>query len=123
MIDPWNEIERAMNKGESLTDYIADCLMKLKMFARSFNVSIVMVAHPTKAAEGIPTLRDIEGSMSWWNKCDNGLIVYRPKEKPNTCEIISAKVRELGAGRIGSCYFTVDSETEIFTPIQGGVTL
>jgi hypothetical protein len=45
--------------------------------------TVIMVAHPTKAgvAEGkVPSLADIEGSMNWYNKCDNGLIVARDPE-------------------------------------------
>lgn len=123
MIDPWNEIERAMEKGEMLTDYIGYCLMCLKNFCRRAKVSVIMVAHPTKAAIGrVPTLADIEGSMNWFNKCDNGLTVWRDEAQSNVCKIISSKVREEGAGRVGSCYFSVDSQTGIFTPNKGGVT-
>ena len=122
MIDPWNEIERAIAKGQNLTDYIGECLMAIKNFSRCFNVSIVMVAHPTKAAADKMALNlsDIEGSMNWFNKCDNGLIITR-EENSTTCKIASLKVREIGAGKVGSCYFTVDPKTEIYTPIYGGV--
>lgn len=58
-------------------------------------------------------------SMNWFNKCDNGLIVVRDPEK-NTSQVISAKVRETGAGKRGSCHFFVDPETGIYTPQQGG---
>lgn len=122
-IDPWNEIEQALMKGQSLTDYVRECLMALKQFARCYNVSIIMVAHPTKAAleEEKIGLAHIESSASWYNKADNGLIVVREAERPNVCKVISAKVRERGAGKLGACYFQVDPETEIFTPLYGGV--
>jgi archaellum biogenesis ATPase FlaH len=126
IIDPWNELERAKARDMLLTDYIGQCLMYLKQFARAMNVAVVLVAHPTKDAakdaakgERAITLIDIEGSMNWFNKCDNGLIVVR--EDGDKCKITSAKVREVGAGRRGSCYFTVDPETGIFTPTYGAV--
>ena len=124
LIDPWNEIERAKPRDMLMSDYIGVCLMYLKQFCRSYGAIVILVAHPTKAgvAEGkTPTLADIEGSMNWYNKCDNGLIVVRDPSKPVT-RIISAKVREIGAGKRGACYFTVDGDTGIFTPEHGAVT-
>ena len=121
LIDPWNELERARLEGENLTDYIGRCLMRVKMFARQTGCTMFMVAHPTKAANGRDvTLGDIEGSMHWFNKCDNGLIVkHEPGAKDTT--VISAKVREQPyAGRIGHCIFLVDQDTGIFYEQQGG---
>lgn len=123
-IDPWNELERAKPKDMLLTDYIGHCLMLLKQFCRSMGVTVIMVAHPTKAgvAEGkAPGLADIEGSMNWYNKCDNGLIVVRDPEA-STARVISAKCREIGAGKRGICHFYVDEKTGIFTPQVGAVT-
>lgn len=125
LIDPWNEIERAKPKEMLMTDYIGKCLMMLKQFCRMYNVTVFMVAHPTKAGveKGkVPTLADIEGSMNWFNKCDNGLIVHR-EDHTNACQVISAKVREIGAGRRGICHFMVDPGTGRFTAQYGGVSL
>lgn len=124
LIDPWNEIERAKPKDMLMTDYIGQCLMWLKGFCRTYAVTVILVAHPTKAGvtEGkVPTLADIEGSMNWYNKCDNGLIVVRDPEKSVT-RVISAKVRENGAGKRGVCYFDVDEDTGLFKPQYGAVS-
>jgi twinkle protein len=124
MIDPWNELERAKPRDMMLTDYIGECLMYLKQFCRSLQATVIMVAHPTKAgvAEGkTPSLADVEGSMNWYNKCDNGLIVVRDPEK-STAKIISAKAREAGSGKRGTCWFFVDEKTGVFTPQVGAVT-
>lgn len=124
MIDPWNELDRARGRDTTMTDYIGECLAMLKDFCRTFGVSVVVVAHPTKAVNEhggrIPGLADIEGSMNWYNKCDNGLIVVRETDK-NTARVISAKVREHGAGKVGAAHFFVDPETGIFTPQKGAV--
>ena len=66
-------------------------------------------------------MADIEGSMNWYNKCDNGLIVARDPSA-SSCRVISAKVREIGAGRRGECHFYVDEKTGVFTPQHGAVT-
>lgn len=124
LIDPWNELDRAKPERMMLTDYIGECLMMLKQFCRSLNVIVVVVAHPTKAVNEkggrAPTLADIEGSMNWFNKCDNGLIVVREDDR-SIARVISAKVREIGAGRRGVCHFTVDPNTGIYTPQHGAV--
>lgn len=124
VLDPWNEIERAKPKDITMGDYIGQCLMWLKQFCRMYSVAVTIVAHPTKAgvSEGkIPSLYDIEGSAHWANKCDNGLIVVRDTDRAGG-RVISAKVREIGAGKRGVCYFTVDEETGIFKPQHGAVS-
>lgn len=125
LIDPWNELERAKPKDMLLSDYIGQCLMWLKQFARFYGVTVCVVAHPTKAGvtDGkTPSLSDIEGSMNWYNKCDNGLIVVRDPDLDVT-RVISAKCREIGAGKRGVCYFDVDPETGLFTAQHGAVSL
>jgi len=124
MIDPWNELDRAKPRDMLLSDYIGDCLRLIKQFCRTFEVIVIVVAHPTKAVNEnggrVPNLSDIEGSMNWFNKCDNGVIVVR-EPNSNTSRVISAKVREIGAGSLGVCYFTVDPQTGVFTPQHGAV--
>lgn len=127
LIDPWNELEWARRpKDQTATEYIGECLKLIKYFSRMYDVAVVVVTHPTKdvgrdgKARNI-TLYDIDGSAHWYNKCDNGLIVVR---EPGTraTKVISAKVREKGAGKIGVCFFDVDPETEVFTPQIGAVS-
>ena len=109
-----------------MTDHIGQSLMLVKEFVRFFNCVVMIIAHPTKAvfdrgSSRVPGLADIEGSMNWYNKCDNGLIIWRDLGR-NSCKVISAKVREIGAGKTGECYFAVDPATGIFTPQHGAVT-
>ena len=65
MIDPWNELDRAKPKDMLLTDYIGECIMQIKDFCRSLGVTVIVLAHPTKAVNEnggrIPHLSDIEG--------------------------------------------------------------
>ena len=125
LIDPWNEIEHAKAKDVSMPDFIGQCIMEVKQFCRYFGVTVIMVAHPVKSAimEGrVPGLYDIDGSAHWANKADNGLIVARDSEGPGT-RIISRKVRERGAGKVGECHFHVNDKTGLFTPITGAVSL
>jgi twinkle protein len=124
LIDPWNELDRAKPRDMLMSDYIGESLMMVKDFCRTCNAIVIIVAHPTKAVNEnggrVAGLADIEGSMNWFNKCDNGLIVVRDAEK-NTARVISAKVREIGAGKLGVCHFWVDPLTGLYTPQVGGV--
>lgn len=125
LIDPWNELDRAKPRDMLMTDYIGECLREVKQFCRTCNAVVMVVAHPTKAVNEnggrVAGLADIEGSMNWFNKCDNGLIVVRDSGH-NSCRVISAKVREIGAGKVGVCHFTVDPATGIYTPQYGAVS-
>jgi twinkle protein len=115
VIDPWNELEHAKPRDQAMTDYVRDCLMYLKAFCRAHHVAMIMVAHPTKAHASDnrpPTLYDIEQSAAWFNKSDNGLIVARDQET-NQMKVISAKVRERGAGRRGSCLLLVNDDEQV----------
>jgi twinkle protein len=122
LIDPWNELDRAKPANMLMTDYIGECLRLVKQFCRMLNAVVIIVAHPTKAVNEnggrVCGLADIEGSMNWFNKCDNGLIVVRDAER-SASRVISAKVREIGAGKVGTCHFTVDPLTGIFKPQYG----
>jgi twinkle protein len=124
-IDPWNELERSKPKDMLMTDYIGESLMLVKQFCRTMNVVVIIVAHPTKAISQtggrITSLADIEGSMNWFNKCDNGLIVVRDSGH-NAAKVISAKVREHGAGKVGTCHFMVDPENGRYVPQYGAVS-
>lgn len=122
VIDPWNELEHAKPRDMTMSDYIMQCLMYLKQFVRAYNVSVILVAHPTKAHASDnrkPTLYDVEGSAAWFNKCDNGLIVSRDPEN-NHMTVNSAKVRERGAGKRGQCLLLVN-EYEQVTDLSGVV--
>jgi hypothetical protein len=57
--------------------------------------------------------------MNWYNKADNGLIVWR-EFGTNTAKVISAKVREHGAGKVGCCFFHVDEQSQGRRPKPGG---
>ena len=108
-----------------MTDYIGESLMLVKQFCRTMNVVVIIVAHPTKAINQtggrITSLADIEGSMNWFNKCDNGLIVVRDSGH-NAAKVISAKVREIGAGKVGTLPFPGRSgERPVCPPIRSGV--
>lgn len=107
VIDPWNELEHARGRNESVTEYTGRSIRELKRFARLRDIAIIVVAHPTKDVwrEGksrVPTLYDIEGSAHWFNKADHGLIVERCADLPDLTNIHIAKARFQETGERGA---------------------
>jgi twinkle protein len=103
LIDPWNEVEHARQKGESMTDYVARGIRMLKRFARDYNVVVIVVAHPTKMSRGKdgklerPTLYDISDSAHWYNKPDHGLVIYRQFEtEVSEIDVVKSRFDEAG---------------------------
>jgi hypothetical protein len=111
IIDPWNELEGEIGKEKSETQWIGECLSKIRKKARAMNVAIWVVAHPTKIQKDkdgnypIPTMYSISGSANWYNKADNGLVVYRNFEE-NYTEVHVQKVKFKYYGSHGSARFS-----------------
>jgi twinkle protein len=125
VIDPWNEVEHAKDPRELMTDYISRSLRKLKRFARSYEVAVIVVAHPTKEA-GLSdvSLYGIEGSAHWVNKPDHGLIVDRETNDEGDLTGLSVlkiqKVRfQPETGRKGEVLFGYDPDCDRFTYKNG----
>lgn len=80
VIDPWNEIDHRMARGDTTDTYIERSLRQLKRKMRRLGLVLVIAAHPTKLGHGdIPNLYSINGSANWRNKAEHGIIVFREK--------------------------------------------
>jgi len=85
VIDPWNEVSVADRPTEwTMEQWVSQCLRLIKSFARKHNVTVVIVAHPAKMRRDRfgkvpkPGLWDIADSAAWANRCDAGVVIYRP---------------------------------------------
>lgn len=104
VLDPWNEIEHKRRRDETETDYIGRAIRALKRFARRMDVSLWVVAHPSKPQKGYngpPSLYDISGSANWFNKADYGLVYHRPDKTINSGQLLVMKVRMGLEGKTG----------------------
>ena len=113
VLDPWNELEHKRARDETETDYIGRAIRSLKRFAKRHNVSLWVVAHPTKPQGkiGAPGLYDIAGSANWANKADYGLIYHRPDKTVNAGTLNVVKVRMGLPGRCDVAEVRFDEAT------------
>jgi twinkle protein len=126
VIDPWNNLEVQLQRGESETSYTARVLVKLRMFARQTGIHIILIAHPRKMSKDIngeyevPTAYDISGSAHFYNVADNILSVYRemPREgsDPSDCKttVYVQKVKTKYTGELGSVKFNYLRKTQSY---------
>ena len=81
VIDAFNKVK--LPKGVNKLDAINDVLTDLTAFAQTYNVVIILIAHPTKMQKGdnglysMPSLYDVSGSSDFRNQTHDGFCVYR----------------------------------------------
>jgi twinkle protein len=125
VVDPWNQVEHARERGESMVDYIGRSLRALARFGKLYQCIVIVVAHPTKDVSGkdgqvrIPTPYDIDGAAHWFNRADHCIIVHRPKQDQNEATIIVAKARFDEAGKKGRVEMKYDRATSRFMRLDG----
>ena len=119
VLDPWNEFDHRRPATLTETEYISECLGKLRRFARSHQLHIWLVAHPMKLRRRedetypVPTPYDISGSAHWRNKADNCLCVWRDEQNPqDPVKLYVQKIRFREVGKVG----VVDLQ---FNPVNG----
>jgi twinkle protein len=118
VVDPWNEIEHSRPPGKSETEYVSECLGRLRRFARHHNIHVWLVAHPTKlrknddGSEPVPGLWDISGSAHFRNKADAGLTIWRDIGDPSRpVQVHVMKIRFSETGEEGVVEFSYDKAT------------
>jgi twinkle protein len=138
LVDPYNKLERTKDKGESDTDYIGRMLDTLSLFSKQHDLLVILVAHPRKMNKDKgtklyerPSLYDISGSSTFYDKPDYGIVVFRNYTTKHT-ELAIPKVRFNNLGEGGECeldfckinnrYFTVGTEPDYETYIGRNFT-
>lgn len=109
VIDPFNELDYNCPAHMNQSDYIGECLTKMRRFARVHDVYFILVAHPRmlqKNDDGKydpPTLYQISGSANFYNKADVGICVHRDvMDGGNEVDIHIQKVRFKWVGHPGT---------------------
>lgn len=110
VLDPWNEIEHNRPQNQTETEYIGDCLRKIRIFAKAQQVHVWIVAHPQKLQKDKETGQypvagpyEISGSANWNNKPDVVISVWRQRSTAPIyeVEVHIQKVRHKYVGRLG----------------------
>lgn len=100
VIDPWNELDHDPPADMSRTEYTGWCIRRLKKFAMSSMVHLIVVAHPAKIQRDrdnkipIPTLYDIADSAHWANKPEVGVIVHRKSEDETLIRVAKSRYHD-----------------------------
>lgn len=122
VIDPWTEVEHQRPNGMTELEYLSRSISLIKMFAKSYNIHVIVVAHPTKILtnnEGvypIPTPYNIAGGAHWRNKGDNIFTVYRNvgKADEDITDVFIQKIRFAECGQVGSFSIRADKITNFY---------
>lgn len=108
IIDPVNELDLVIPKGESKSDYMGKLIMRLKALADDYSLFMIVAAHPPKdgvekrqSRRTLMTLNDGADTANWGNKSDYGWCVWRPfmgEDSPTYLHIDKTKDHEVMGG-------------------------
>jgi twinkle protein len=115
VLDPWNYVESRQTGNQSETQYINECLTKIKVFCATYGVHFILVAHPTKLKKEngkfeIPTLYHISGSAHFFNKTDDGFTLWRDYET-GIVDVHRQKVKRSWLGSLGRSSYRYNTFT------------
>lgn len=120
VIDPWNELDHVRPPDLTITEYTGLAIKRFKKFARTYNVHVMVIAHPAKMRRDkdgqfpTPTLYDISDSAHWVNKPDLGLVVH--KAESGNALIMVQKCRYKGKiGEVGDVEMEFSRYSNRFT--------
>jgi len=116
VLDPWNYVESRQTSHQSETQYINECLTKIKVFCATYGVQFILVAHPTKLKKEngkfeVPTLYHISGSAHFFNKTDDGLALWRDYET-GIVDVHRQKVKRSWLGSLGRSSYKYNTLTK-----------
>ena len=124
VIDPFNKI-RDINGNESgdVNVYTLEYLSKIEIFAKKYDVLVIVVAHPTKMYKGTdgkieePTMYNIKGGGEWYDASYHGLLVHRDYDAQTVkAKVLKVKFQNLGENG-AEAHFTWERRSGSFVPI------
>lgn len=139
ILDPWSQIEHARTNAEPETTYVQRSIRRAKSFARTFDVHVAIVAHPTKqrrledGSYAMPEGYEISGSAHWFNGVDLGVTIHRAPplilddsgenwtpDPKSTRVLIRAWKKKIHRvmGKPGDAYASFDSNTNRYSAAE-----
>ena len=123
VIDPYNYITQDRNGEDNEHQFINRMLTRLVAFARSHDVHIFLVAHPSKmptdntGKSAIPNGHHVSGSAAFFSKADLGITVHRTDNNP---QVHCWKCRFKWQGQLGSTTLSYNLDNGVFSEKRYG---
>ena len=121
VIDPFNKV-RAQDASGDVNVYTLEYLSKIEIFAKKYDVLVIVVAHPTKMYKGAdgkieePNMYNIKGGGEWYDASYHGLLVHRDYEaKTVKVKVLKVKFQNLGENGAES-HFKWEHKSGCFVP-------
>ena len=121
VIDPFNKVRQVDASGD-VNVYTLDYLSKIEVFARKYDVLVIVVAHPTKMYKDKdgkmeePTMYNIKGGGEWYDSSYHGLLVHRDYEAKTTkVKVLKVKFQNLGENG-AEAHFTWEPKSGCYIP-------
>lgn len=103
IIDPFNKVRDTESSNMDVNTYTLEYLTKIEIFAKKYDVLVIIVAHPTKMYKDAngnieePTMYNIKGGGEWYDASYHGILVHRNYvEKTVKAKILKVKFQNLG---------------------------
>jgi twinkle protein len=123
VIDPFNKV-RSNDASGDVNVYTLEYLQQIEIFAKKYDVLVIVVAHPTKMykdAQGRieePTMYNIKGGGEWYDASYHGLLVHRDYEnKTVKCKVLKVKFQNLGENG-AEAHFQWQPDSGDYKPIE-----
>ena len=125
VIDPYNKVRDVNCKTEDVNRYTMEYLTKIEVFAKKYDVLVIVVAHPTKMYKDKdgkieePTMYNIKGGGEWYDASYHGLLIHRDYEaKTVKAKVLKVKFQNLGENG-AEAHFTWEPKSGSYIPIAG----
>jgi len=127
VIDPFNKVRDRNASSDDVNKYTLEYLEKIEIFAKKYDVLVIVVAHPTKMYKGSdgkieePTMYNIKGGGEWYDASYHGLLVHRDYEARTVkCKVLKVKFQNLGENG-AEAHFNWEPRSGSFLPIASEV--
>ena len=122
VIDPFNKVRDMSGNNGDVNVYTMEYLTKIEMFAKKYDVLVIVVAHPTKMYKDKdgnieePTMYNIKGGGEWYDASYHGILVHRNYEdKTVKAKVLKVKFQNLGENG-AEAYFKWEPRSGSFVP-------
>ncbi len=129
VIDPFNKVRDVNASSDDVNRYTLEYLQKIEVFAKKFDVLVIVVAHPTKMYKGQdgkieePTMYNIKGGGEWYDASYHGLLVHRDYEaKTVKAKVLKVKFQNLGENG-AEAHFRWEPKSGSFLPAPDSVAV